>query len=568
MALFAVSTSALMYVIKLLIDAASTLQDQGAQIGINPDQNSDQNTGQSTGQYAKIILPILFGVAITTSLSDFFQRILTNSIALNTVAKFQKQMLRAVHQRDFASFAKEPSGQLISKFTYDVKVISDALMRVISNLFKESLSVIFTLAGMLYFNWLLTCVLAIFLLAMWPIITLSKRMRGSASHVQAHSGRLTAALKQSFTSAQFIKSYGLEDYENARLGKEFDRRIALFLKLVTQQAWVEPILTLFGGMAIAGIFIFGFWQVSQGMATAGSVAAVLTGVMILSPRLRALGTLNNAIQEGLSALTRIFDVIDETPVITDSIDAINLADARGDIELGEVHFAYDDGTKALRGLSLSAKSGETIALIGPSGGGKSTIINLISRLYEVQSGSIKIDGVDIRGISLESLRANIALVSQDVTLFNDTITANISLGDLSANQDKIRAAAMAADAHDFIQELPEGYDTMLGEDGAGLSGGQKQRLAIARAILRDAPILLLDEATSALDAASESKVQAALERLSQGRTKIVIAHKLSTVKKADKIYVVEDGQIAESGTHATLSKKRGGVYKGLKDLQG
>ena len=554
MAIFAISTSALMYVIKLLIDAASALQGQG---GLS-----------QTGQYAKIILPILFGVAITTSLSDFLQRILTNSIALNTVAKFQKQMLRAAHQRDFSSFAKEPSGQLISKFTYDVKVVSDALMRVISNLFKESLSVIFTLAGMLYFNWQLTCVLAIFLLAMWPIITLSKRMRGSASDVQAHSGKLTAELKQSFTSAQFIKSYGLEDYESQRLGKEFDRRISLFLKLVTQQAWVEPILTLFGGMAIAGIFIFGFWQVSQDGATAGSVAAVLTGVMILSPRLRALGTLNNAIQEGLSALTRIFDVIDERPTITDSIGAADLGRAHGDIEFGDVHFAYDDGTQALRGISLTAKPGETIALVGPSGGGKSTIINLISRLYEASSGSIKVDGVDIRGISLESLRANIALVSQDVTLFNDTIAANIGLGDLNANHDKIRAAAIAADAHDFIQELPDGYDTMLGEDGAGLSGGQKQRLAIARAILRDAPILLLDEATSALDAASERKVQAALERLSKGRTTIVIAHKLSTVKKANKIYVIKDGQIAESGTHATLSKKRGGVYKGLKDLQG
>lgn len=556
MAVFAISTSALMYVIKLLIDAAS-----GFETGADTDLAATQ-------QYAKIILPILLGVAVITGLSNFFQRILTNALALNTVAKFQKQMLAAAHRRDYAAFAREQTGHLMSKFTYDVKVVSDALMRVLSNLIKESLTVIFTLGGMLYFNWQLTLVMAVFLLAMWPIIAISKHMRGSAAQVQTHSGRLTAELKQSFTSAQFIKSYGLEDYENARLGKEFDRRISLFLKLVTQQAWVEPILTLFAGLAIAGIFIFGFWQVSQGIATAGAVAAVLTGVMILSPRLRALGTLNNAAQEGLSALTRIFDVIDETPTITDSIGAANLGRAHGDIELDDVHFAYDDGTQALRGISLSAKAGETIALVGPSGGGKSTIINLISRLYEVQSGSIKIDGADIRSISLESLRANIAIVSQDITLFNDTIAANIGLGDLGANQDKIRAAALAADAHDFIQELPDGYDTMLGEDGAGLSGGQKQRLAIARAILRDAPILLLDEATSALDAGSERKVQAALERLSKERTTIVIAHKLSTVKKAARIYVIKTGQIAESGTHATLSKKRGGVYKGLKDLQG
>jgi len=554
MALFALSTSALMYVIKLLIDAASGLET-GAGIA-------------ATQQYAKLILPILLGVAIATGLSDFFQRILTNALALNTVAKFQKQMLSAAHRRDYAMFAREQTGHLISKFTYDVKVVSDALMRVLSNLIKESLTVIFTLGGMLYFNWQLTLVMAVFLLAMWPIVALSKKMRGSAADVQTHSGKLTSELKQSFTGAQFIKSYGLEDYEAARLGKEFDRRIKLFLKLVTQQAWVEPILTLFGGLAIAGIFIFGFWQVSQGSATAGAVAAVLTGVMILSPRLRALGTLNNAAQEGLSALTRIFDVIDEVPSITDAAGASDLGHAHGNIELDNVAFNYADGTQALNSVSLTAKQGETIALVGPSGGGKSTIINLIPRLYEASSGSVKVDGADIRGVSLASLRRNIALVSQDVTLFNNTIAANIGLSDLTATQDEIRAAAIAADAHGFIEDLPQGYDTVLGEDGEGLSGGQKQRLSIARAILRDAPILLLDEATSALDAASEAKVQAALERLAQGRTTIVIAHKLSTVKKADRIYVLDAGEIVEMGTHAKLSKKRGGVYKMLRELQG
>jgi len=290
--------------------------------------------------------------------------------------------------------------------------------------------------------------------------------------------------------------------------------------------------------------------------------------MILAPRLRALGTLNNVIQEALAALTRVYEVIDEVPTITDAAGASDLGHAHGTIELENVAFTYADGTEALKGLSLTAKQGETIALVGPSGAGKSTIINLIPRLYEATSGRIKIDGADIRGVSLESLRRNIALVSQDVTLFNDTISANIGLGDLSASQDDIRAAAIAADAHDFIEALPQGYDTMLGEDGDGLSGGQKQRLSIARAILRDAPILLLDEATSALDAASESKVQAALERLSQGRTTVVIAHKLSTVKSADVIYVLDAGRVVETGTHAKLSKKRGGVYKGLRDLQG
>ncbi|WP_409432187.1 ABC transporter ATP-binding protein [Litorimonas sp. RW-G-Af-16] len=553
MAMFAAATAALMYVFKLLVDATGRLGDVGA--------------AEATQSYAMIILPVLLGVAFLTGISDFFQRILSNSLALNTVAKMQKQMLRATHHADFALFAREQTGNLISKFTFDVKVISDALIRVLSNLIKDTLTVIFTVGSMLYFNWQLTLGIAIFLLALWPIVELSKRLRGSAAEVQAHTGKLTSHLKESFSGAQLIKTYGLEGHEDVRIGREFDERIRLFMKLVTQQAWVEPILTLVGGLAIAGIFIFGFWQVNNDHATPGSVVAVLTGVFILSPRLRALGTLNNVIQEGLAALTRIFDMIDQDAAITNAPDVKPAGHLSGAVEFKDVSFTYEDGTTALEVVNLSAAKGETIALVGPSGGGKSTIINLIPRLYDATSGRVTIDGEDIRAFTLDSLRANIALVSQDVTLFNASIADNIGLGKLNATPDEIKAAAKAADAADFISMLPNGYDTILGEDGAGLSGGQKQRLSIARAILRDAPILLLDEATSALDAESESKVQAALDRLAQGRTTIVVAHRLSTVQKADRIYVLENGRVVETGTHATLSKKRGGIYKKLKELQ-
>jgi len=244
-----------------------------------------------------------------------------------------------------------------------------------------------------------------------------------------------------------------------------------------------------------------------------------------------------------------------------------LTEPKGHIRFDDVRFSYADGTEALKGVTLEAPFGKAIALVGPSGGGKSTIINLIPRLYDVSAGAVTIDGVDIRHMTLESLRQNMALVSQDVTLFDDTVAANIGFGDKAGSREDIIAAAKSADAHDFIMRLPEGYDTVLGEDGDTLSGGQRQRLSIARAILRDPQILLLDEATSALDAESESKVQAALERLSNGRTTIVIAHRLSTVQKADKIYVLDEGEIVETGTHKTLSKKKNGVYAKLRDLQ-
>lgn len=553
MALFAASTAAYMYVFGLLVGTAENLGTGDAI--------------EKTRRYVFAVLPVLLGVAIISGVADFFQRILSNALALNAVGTMQKEMLEATHKADFAELTRQSSGNLISKFTFDVKVVSDALIRVLSNLIKDTLTIIFTIGYMLYVNWQLTLVLAVFLLALWPIIEISKRLRGSASDVQAHTGKLTSDLKESVTGAKLVKTYTLEAYENNRLGKEFDERIRLFLKLVTQQAWVEPIMTVLGGLVIAGVISFGVWQVMDNRTEAETIVEVLTGVMILAPRLRALGTLNNVIQEGLAALTRIFDVIDTTPNIIDKTHASKLSDVTGEIEFKDVSFVYADGTKALNDVSFKAQAGETIALVGESGGGKSTVINLIPRLYDVSNGTILIDGHDIRDITIDSLRDNLALVSQNVTLFDDTVFANIALGNLAANKDEIIQAAKNADAHNFIMALPQGYDTRLGEDGLSLSGGQRQRLSIARAILRNAPILLLDEATSALDAESEAKVQAALERLSKGRTSIVIAHRLSTVQNADCIYVLDKGRVVESGTHKNLLKKAEGLYARLSKLQ-
>lgn len=549
MVFFAAATAGYVYLVSLIIDAATALDSGGGIAQVR--------------RYAAIILPVILGLTFTAGIGGYVQRILTNTISLNTVGKMQKQMLRSVHERDFADSQTEATGELIAKFTNDVSVISAGLVRVLGNLIKDVLTVIFTIGAMLFLNWQLSVFMVVFGLALWPIINISKRLRGNAREVQEHIGHMTADLKESLGAAQLVKTYGLETHQQSRLDTSFDKRLRLYLKLITQQARVDPILEVVGGLVIAAVVIFGVWQYGAGTATGGEIAGVLMGLLALAPRLRALGTLNNVIQESLSSVGRIFDVIDTEPSLTDAIITTDLDVTDGQIDLVEVGFTYPDGTIALEALTLTAEPGETTALVGPSGGGKSTIMHLIPRLYDVTDGGIRIDGQDVREVSQASLRKQIAVVSQEAVLFNDTIAANIALGDLNADREAIIHASKAADSHGFISRLPDGYDTVLGEDGAGLSGGQRQRLSIARAILRDAPILLLDEATSALDTESEAKVQAALERLSEGRTTLVIAHRLATIQNADMIYVIDGGRVVESGTDGQL-RKRDGVYAGLK----
>lgn len=555
MVLLALATAAYGFLVKFIIDSAVALQ-------------SDADATSNAKRYAMLIAPALIAVTMVSGGAMFAQRVLTNKLALNVIADLQKQMFARAHAADYASFAREPVGNLVSKFTNDVSVLSNALIRAVSNLVRDSLTVFFIVISMLVINWQLTVLIVlIYPLAMWPIVTITKRLRGNATDVQSHIGVITSNLQESFGGARMVKTYGLEDAEQKRLGKVFDKRIDYYLKLITEQARVDPILEVFGGLAIAGVFIFGVYQYSAGQATPGDIGGVLTLLLTAAPRIRALGTLNNVVQEGLSALARIFDVIDLRPLIVDKSNAQTLSNPRGAVSFENVSFSYADGTMAIQDISFAVKPGQTIALVGASGGGKTTVMNLIPRLYDVSAGHVKVDTIDVRDITTHSLRAAMALVSQGVTLFNDTVAANIGFGDQSAGREDIIAAAKAADAHDFIMSLPDGYDTVIGEDGGTLSGGQRQRIAIARAFLRDAPILLLDEATSALDTESEAKVQAALERLAKGPTTVVIAHRLSTIKNADCIYVVEAGRIVERGTHAQLSKKRGGTYAKLLKAQ-
>lgn len=552
MALLAATTAAYTFIVSFVIDEANNL-------------TKNNNTIKQAQSYAFSVLPLLIFITATSGLSNYLQRILNNSIALKAVTKMQKQMLKSTYNSDFGSFKQKKSGDIISKFTNDITVVSNALIRTMSNLIAAFLTIALTIAAMLYQNWQLSLIMTVFIIAYWPILSISKRMRGDAKNVQDQIGKITSNLKESFNNMRIVKTYNLEILENRRLSKNFDARERLQMKLVTEQARVDPILEVLGGLAIAGVVIFGVYQISNETASAGSIAAVLTGLLILSPKLRALGTLNNVAQEGLAALTRIFTVIDEEANIQDTPHSEELIKLNGEISFDNVYFKYPDGNLALKGVTLIARPGETVAIVGYSGSGKSTIMNLIPRLYDVQSGSVYIDGHDIKNIKIKNLRNNIALVSQEIILFNTTVADNLSYGNDSADMDDIIHAAKQADAHKFISELPFGYETLLGENGHGLSGGQKQRLSIARALLRDAPILLMDEATSAIDSFSEGTIKKSLKDFIINKTTIIISHRPNTVKNADRIYVLDNGNIVETGRHKDLIKKRSGVYSKLQN---
>ncbi|MFN8719508.1 MAG: ABC transporter ATP-binding protein [Rhodospirillales bacterium] len=514
-----------------------------------------------------LVPPVIVAVTAVRGGLLYAQTVATAWVVNRVVADLQAGLHRHLLSADLAQIQAEATGTLAARFTVDAEAFRNALNRTVTGSVRDSLTVVSLLASMLWLDWLLTLiVLCVYPVAAIPIVRIGTRLRRTAKGLQAGYGGLTAQLQEGLAGARMVKAYRLEDHQAARARAAFDGLRRQSMKAVRIRGALEPMLDVIGGVAVAAVIAFAAWRIGSGTGSVGDFTGFVGALLIAAQPVRALGSLNAALQEGLAAAERLYAVLDRPATIVDRPGATPLGRATGAIAFEGVTFAYRPGLPVLRGLDLAIAPGETVALVGRSGGGKSTILNLLVRLHDVDGGRITVDGRDLRDATIASLRDNLAVVGQDAVLFDDTVAANIAFGRPGATRGEIEAAARAAAAHDFVMALPQGYDTPVGEAGGRLSGGQRQRLAIARAFLRDAPILLLDEATSALDAESEQAVQEALARLATGRTTLVIAHRLSTVRAADRICVVEDGRVIEEGTHAALLA-RGGRYADLHAIQ-
>jgi subfamily B ATP-binding cassette protein MsbA len=510
---------------------------------------------------------VVLAVFAIKGLAAYGEAVVMNGVGQRIVADLQTALFGRLIHADLAFFNDTSTGVLISHFTNDANLLRGAVSSTLTGIGKDALTLMFLVALMFYQDWMLALVAFFaFPTALFPILKLGRRMRRVSTSTQLELGHFTTLLDQVFQGARHVKAYAMEAYETARARAAIERLYRLAFKAGKVRAASSPIMETLGGIAIVAVIVYGGAQVIAGARTTGTFFSFITALLLAYEPVKRLANLNANLQEGLAAAERVFRSLDIEPRIRDAADAKPLRIARGEVRFERVSFEYRPGIGALDDVSLVVPAGKTAALVGPSGAGKSTILNLIPRFYDVGSGRVAIDGQDVRNATLASLRGAIALVAQEVGLFDDTVRANIAYGRPGASDVEIVAAARAAAAHDFIAALPEGYDTPVGELGIKLSGGQRQRLAIARAMLKDAPILLLDEATSALDTEAERQVRGALGQLMRGRTVLVIAHRLSTVIDADVIYVIEAGRVIEQGSHAELLA-RGGAYTRLYALQ-
>jgi subfamily B ATP-binding cassette protein MsbA len=505
--------------------------------------------------------------SIAKGVSTYAQSSMTAWVGLRVIVDLQNRLFKHLSRMDLQFFHDNATGRLVARFTADIATMRAAVTNALAGLGRDSLSVVALVGVMFYQDWILAAVsFFAFPAAIQPIVRLGRRLRRVSANTQENTGNFVALLEQSFQGMRVVKAYGMEEQEQAKVAEVTARQFRLVFKASRVRALSGPIMETLGGLAIAVVIVYGGSRVINGSMTPGAFFSFMTALMMAYQPVKNLANLNASLQEGLAGAQRIFTLLDIQPSIVDRAGAQPLIVRGGSIRLEDVHFSYDGSRSALDGVTLDVPAGRRVALVGASGAGKSTILNLIPRFYDVGSGSVLIDGQDIRDVTLASLRGQIALVSQEILLFDESIRSNIRYGRPGVTDDEIVAAARNAAAHDFIAALPQGYDTVVGEHGAKLSGGQRQRLAIARAMLRDSPILLLDEATSSLDAESERHVQQALEALMKGRTTVIVAHRLSTVVDADIIHVIDRGRLAESGRHAELLA-RGGLYARLYAVQ-
>ena len=500
-------------------------------------------------------------IALIKAVAMYLQIITVNRFAQSIATAMQTKMMSHLINADLGVITQHSPGVFISRIMNDVNLIKEAVVRLSNNLIRDSLTILVMIGMLFWFDfWLSVLVLAIYPIAFQPILRIGRKQRGHAKRLQITMEEMTSVISEIIGGSRMIKAFELEDTQKFRASQSFDKLKSAYLSLLSGRARIDPVLEVLGGIAIAGVVGVASWRVSNGEMLVGDVLGFITALLMLVQPVRALGTLNAVTQEGVSAANRALELLATEPDIQSDKNAIDLNAEKAEIEFSNVSFSYDTAP-ILQDITFTIKAGETVALVGESGAGKTTIMNLIPRFFDSDKGIISINKLNIKQISIHSLRAHIALISQDSILFDDTVMANIGFGKPDARETDIIEAARKAAADGFITALPQGYHTNVGPQGNLLSGGQRQRIAIARAILKDAPILLMDEATSALDAQSEQLVQDALEQSKQGRTSLIIAHRLATIKSADRIYVMASGKIIETGTHESLLEQKGAYAK-------
>lgn len=514
----------------------------------------------------KLLPMAVIAIYILRGFSMYGQEYLMDYVGQNIIRKLRNMLYNQIMNLPISFFHKEKTGALMSRITYDVNIVKTMVSSAVAGAIRDAFTIVFLTIVIFYRDWKMACFAFLILpLAFIPLVKFGRRVRKVSTGVQENMADLSTFLHETFAGNKVVKAFGMEQFEKKRFA---DKTLAIFnieLKNVIAKSLSSPVMEFLGGIGISFIIWYGGYQVIKGTSTPGTFFSFMAAVIMLYDPVKKLTKINNSVQEGMAAANRIFDVIEKETDIKEISNPTLIEKKPHCVSFTNVSFSYDSD-RVLRNINLHVEPGKVLALVGMSGGGKTTLVNLIPRFFDVTQGAIKIDDMDIKNTSISSLRKQIAIVTQEPILFNDTIRNNIAYGNLNASENKIKEAAKAAYAYDFIQHFPDKFDTITGELGARLSGGEKQRLCIARALLKNAPILILDEATSALDTEAEMLVQKALKNLMKGRTTFVIAHRLSTISHADRIAVIVNGKIVEEGTHQELIKQNG-EYNKLYEMQ-
>jgi subfamily B ATP-binding cassette protein MsbA len=513
------------------------------------------------------IIPLLIvGLYLVKGIFFYGQSYLMNYVGQRIVADLREKLYHHLQYLSLSFFTKTSTGILISRLTNDVALIQGAVSSALTSILRDSFTIIALTAVVFYRDWKLACIAIIILpLAAIPIVKFGKKLRKFSIKGQVRMGFITSLLQETISGNRIVKAFTMEDYESRRFAAENDQFFKIIMKRQKIRALSSPVVEALGGVLVAGIVIIGGYAVIKGNSTPGTFGSFLAALFLLYKPFKSLSMVNDVVQGGLAAGSRVFELLDITPDIRDTDGAVSLDGISDGVKFEHASFKYED-EMVLRDIDLEVKVGKIVALVGMSGAGKTTLVNLIPRFYDLDEGRITIDGRDIRTFTLKSLREHIGIVTQQTILFNDTVRNNIAYGDITRSEGEIVEAAKAANAQGFIEKLPLGYDTVIGERGVKLSGGEQQRISIARALLKNAPILILDEATSSLDSESEFQVQVALERLMANRTVFLIAHRLSTIRNAHRIVVIDNGRIVEAGTHDELLAMNQ-IYKKLYQMQ-